>query len=165
MIRSVVLTVATVVVTSLMANSSVALAGCGCEKATGCNDHCCGPCMLVCSAEKKTLKVKKHGWELECEHVCIPKVHCPLFRCFGSRSAAPACCQNCGDSNCNGNCSANGSCNPQGACGRIRTVRKLKKEEYEVEKCVVEWSVKKCGGSCGKSCDACPPQSGCGPCR
>lgn len=163
MIRSIALSVATASIFCLLTGPLIAGADCGCEKATGCSNHCCEPCMLVCSAEASTVKVKKHGWELECEHVCIPKVHCPLFSLFGCGSAAPACCHKCGESTCNGNCSANGGCNQFGACGRIRTIRKLKKEEYEVEKCVVEWSIRKCPGSCGKCCNACPPQSSCAP--
>lgn len=168
MIRSIALTLALAAFSTQMAITSIAVAGCGCEKATGCSNHCCEPCMLVCSAETKMVKVKKHGWEVECEHVCIPKVHCPLFKLFGCGSACSAGsngCQNCGEAGCNGQCCSNGGCNPQGSCGRIRTVRKLKKEEFEVEKCVVEWSVKKCAGSCGKCCDACAPESCCAPCQ
>ena len=167
MIRSIALTLALAAFSTHMGMTSIAVAGCGCEKPTGCSNHCCEPCMLVCSAETKMVKVKKHGWEVECEHVCIPKVHCPLFKLFGCGSACSAAsngCQNCGEAGCNGQCCSNGGCNQHGACGRIRTVRKLKKEEYEVEKCVVEWSVKKCAGSCGKCCDACAPQSCCAPC-
>lgn len=162
MIRSLILfaALATLPLNPLISLNAMAGEGCGGAKATDCCQNCCGGCMLVCSPECKTVKEKKHGWEVECEHVCIPKVRCPLFNLFGCGSGSSHGCQECGDKNCQGNC--NGSCQ-QSSCAKIRTVRKLKKEEYETEKTVVEWKVTKCAIGCGKCCDGCAPMSCCGP--
>ena len=162
MIRSLILfvAVATMPVNPLLTLSAGAADGCGCSKATeGCHS-CCEGCMLICSPECKTVKEKKHCWDVECEPVCIPKVRCPLFNLFGFGSGASACCDSCGDQFCNGNC--NGNCQ-QASCGKIRVVRKLKKVEYQVEKTVVEWKVKRCALECGKCCDGCAPIGCCGP--
>lgn len=161
MIRSLFLPMAVAVLTviPLISAHSAAADGGGCEKPVGCCQNCCEPCMLVCCPETKIVKEKKHAWDLECEHVCIPKVHCPLFNLFGCCSKLSTCCQNCGDSACSGNCCSG----QQGSCGKIRTVRKLKKVEFEVEKCVVEWKVRKSAWNAGKCCDGCPPQSCCAP--
>lgn len=160
MIRSIILLVAMALLplNPFLSLRATAGDGSGCAKATNCCQNCCEGCILVCSPECRTVKEKKHGWEVECEHVCIPKVRCPLFNLFGCGSGSSVCCQNCGDNSCQGNC--DGSCQ-QASCGKIRTVRKLKKVEYEVEKCVVEWKVKQCAWDSGKCCNGCPPPQTC----
>jgi len=162
MIRSIFLlvAVATLPVGPVLTRSANAADVCGgCKATEGCQS-CCEGCRLVCSPECKTVKEKKHGWDVECEPVCIPKVKCPLFNFFGFGSSKSAGCENCGDKSCNGNC--DGRCQ-QVACGRIRTVHKLKKVEYETEKTVVEWKVKRCAIDCGKCGGGCAPLGCCGP--
>jgi len=119
-----------------------------------CGEDCCvEPCCMVCHAEIKTVKEKKHCWEVECEPVCIPKVRCPLFDFFRGSSS----CDGCGSEGCNDlNC-----CD---LCGDVRMVRKLVKKEYECEKQVVEWSVRCVSPGCGKCGEGCAPAEGCGPC-
>lgn len=117
-------------------------AGC-CETAN------CAPCSYACCPEVKTEKVKKHYWETECKPVCIPKVHCPLLDFFRKDKKDP--------------------CTSQDACGRplnslcaeVRMVKKLKKVEYECEKCVVEWNVRCVSTGCAKACDSYGNPAGC----
>ena len=114
----------------------------GKAKPAGCCDNArCEPCSYTCCPEVKTVKVKKYCWEVECKPVCIPKVNCPLFSFFRKDNCDP--------------------CTELDACGRplsslcaeVRTVKKLKKVDYECEKCVVEWKVQCTTPGCGKCCD------------
>ncbi len=125
-------------------------AGCfGSCKPQGYCNSACSPCQLVCCAEVKTEKVKKHCWEVECEHICVPRVQCPLLNCLTGNT----CEDPCSSRNLLGKCIGK-------LCGDVKCVRKLKKKEYECEKCVVEWSVK-CASGCG-SCTGCQKPC-CGP--
>lgn len=137
----------------------------GCQKPAGCT-ACCQSCVLACCPEIKTVKEKKHTWDVECDHVCIPKVHCPLVSwlkggsCLtGMCTSSDDCCSECGSSNCQGNC-----CSNTPLCAKVRAVRKLKKVEYETEKTVVEWTVKKYAMSGCKCCNGAAPHMGCSPC-
>jgi hypothetical protein len=127
----------------------------GFQKPACAEDCCVEPCSLVCCAEVKTVKEKKHCWEVECEPVCIPKVRCPLFSFFTGHKADS--CTGCGTEGCVDDC-----CDAQ--CGKVRMVRKLKKKEYECEKQVVEWTVRSANPGCGKCGEGCAPASCCAPC-
>ena len=158
-----------------------ALADRGAGKPNGCGETCCGSCeptVLCCRAEAKTVKVRKQCYEVECEYVCIPPVSLPTCSLFGgdncaARNRCDSPCGGCGTEGCE-SCSQRDSepgllrrfCSLFTDC-RIRKVRKLKKKESEVERCVCEWSVM-CMQSpgCGKcSYDGCcAPASACAPC-
>lgn len=108
-------------------------------KPPGCCDHVeCGPCGYACCPEAKTEKVKKHCWETECEAICVPRVQCPLFNFFRKDKCDP-----CTELDASGR--------PLSSLGSdVRMVKKLKKVEYECEKCVVEWKVQKVSPGCAK---------------
>jgi hypothetical protein len=115
-----------------------------------CAEECCvEPCGMVCCATVKTVSEKKHCFEVECVPVCIPKVHCPLFRFFASNNPS-----GCGEEDCDGGCC-------DGLCGEVRVVHKLKKTSYECEKQVVVWSVRRIDAGCAKCSEGCAPAGGC----
>lgn len=111
-----------------------------CKPAGSCDSVQCDSCRYVCCPEVKTEKVKKHCWETECKPVCIPKVRCPLFDFFRKDKCDPCTALD-----------ANGR-SLSGACAEVRMVKKLKKVEYECEKCVVEWNVRLVSNGCSKGC-------------
>jgi hypothetical protein len=75
--------------------------------------HCCPDCgHKLCVPQAVTLKTKKHCFEVECKDICIPAVKGPCAPC----------------------CEA-----PR--CGRVRTVKVLKKVEFECEHCGYKWQV------------------------
>lgn len=83
---------------------------------------CCPDCgCTVCVPEPTLLKTKQHCFEVECKDICIPAVRGPC---------AP-CCQ-------------------EPACGRVRTVKVLKKVEYECQHCGYKWQVQKICDQPGK---------------
>lgn len=79
--------------------------------------HCSHPCK-ICEPQPTTDKEKKHCWCVELKEVCIPHIRWPWQPC----------------------------CEPP-KCGRVRTVKVLKKVEYECEKCGYKWEIK-CLGCC-----------------
>jgi len=90
--------------------------------------HSCPDCgCKTCRVERETIKEKKHCWEIECKDVCIPKFKWPWEDCC---------------------------CLPE--CGRVRTVKKLKKVEYECEKCGYKWTIEQVCNGCGQ-CGQCGP--------
>jgi len=114
----------------------------GCKPAGCCETVACAPCKMVCCPEVKMKKFDKHCWKVECEQICVPRVKCPLFSCFQKKD----CGDHCDRGNLFGRCFS-------GLCADVKTVRKLKKETYECEKCVVEWSVRPIDGdSCDSGC-------------
>lgn len=75
--------------------------------------HVCPDCgCKICVPEETTLKTKQHCFEVECKDICIPAVKGPFAPC----------------------CEA-----PH--CGRVRTVKVLKKVQYECEHCGYKWRV------------------------
>ncbi len=119
-------------------------------KPAGCYDNVeCAPCSYTCCPEVKTEKVKKHCWEVECEPVCIPEVQCPLFNFFRKNK-----CEPCSDVDVFGR--------PLNSLrAKVRVVKKLKKVEYECEKCVIEWNVQCLSAGSRKSRDTTGVESGC----
>jgi hypothetical protein len=85
---------------------------------------CCPDCgHKVCQPKQETIKEKKSCWDVVCKDICIPKAKWPWESC----------------------------CQPQ--CARVKTVKVLKKVEYECEKCRTKWEVVACGSqasSCTK---------------
>ena len=138
---------------------------CGCQKPSSCMNNCCAePCMLMCCPECKTVKVKEHCWEVDCEYVCVPKVQCPsLLTLLGLKKASCLSCDGCGQSGCDGRCCNGTGCNQGPLCGKIKAVKKLRKVETEVEKQVVEWKVKACAMDYSKCCNGTAPASCCAP--
>ena len=81
--------------------------------------QCNQPCKCkLCEPTPTTEKDKKHCWCIETKDVCIPHIRWPWQPC----------------------------CEPP-KCGRVRTVKVLKKVEYECEKCGYKWEIK-CAGCC-----------------
>ena len=67
----------------------------------------------ICCPEEKLEPVVAEGWDVECEHVCIPPIRCPISKC----SERP--------------------------CAKVIAVRKLKPDELELrKKCVIEYKLK-----------------------
>jgi hypothetical protein len=94
--------------------------------AAGQHGHGCPTCgCKVCQPVPGTVKEKKHCWEVECKEICIPLARLPWEPCC----AAPK-------------------------CGKVKTVKVLKKIDYECEKCGYKWEVLSAGcapcGSCAK---------------
>ncbi|MGE0609617.1 MAG: hypothetical protein AB7O62_21175 [Pirellulales bacterium] len=84
---------------------------------------CCPQCgHKYCVAVPEKITEKKHCWNVECKDVCIPRFKWPW-----------ECC-----------------CTPP-KCSRARTVKVLKKHEYECEKCGCRWEVH-CSSGCGCDC-------------
>lgn len=115
-------------------------------------DCCCPSCgEKACRLEVKTESVKKHCYKVECKEICIPKIkfcwpwqrggkagcgdgNCTDAGCTGDCTAA-----SCTDSGCiDGNCS---SCRDTARCGKVKTVKVLKKVDYECKKCGYEWKI------------------------
>lgn len=82
----------------------------------------------TCVATPETTKVKKHCWEVECKDICIPRFRWPWESC----------------------------CEP--ACARVKTVKVLKKKEYECEKCGYKWTVQSVCEPCQDHSDKVAPQ-------
>ena len=136
-----------------------------------CGDYCrADQCCTRCVPECKSVTVKKHCWQTECEEVCIPPVKLPCCKClFGGKNNGcnNGCCDNscggCGNG-CDSDCCKNSFLQRLFArCAgcRTRCVSKLKKHEYECEKNVIEWKCVKSGGCCDSSCTTgacCEPQ-------
>ncbi len=81
----------------------------------------------VCVPVPETVKEKKHCWTVECKDICIPHVKWPWQSC----------------------------CEPP-KCGKVRTIKVLKKVEYECESCGYKWDIKTVGCSCeGAGCKSC----------
>ncbi len=92
-----------------------------CGGAAGCHCHVqCPQCQAYCKVSVEKEKVKHYCWEVECETICIPRVHFP-WEC---------------------------ACPPK--CARVKTVRVLKKEEYECEECKYKWTPVTTGCGCGQ---------------
>jgi len=81
-------------------------------------DHACNSCPKcshkVCQGSPETKKEKKTCYGFDCKDVCIPGIRWPWQSC----------------------------CEP--SCGKVRTVKVLKKFEYECEHCGTKWSVVGC---------------------
>lgn len=74
---------------------------------------CCPDCgHKICQPEPITTKEKKHCWEIECKDICIPAIKWWWEPC----------------------------CTPP-KCGQVKTIKVLKKVEYECEKCGYKWKV------------------------
>ncbi|MEX2560277.1 MAG: hypothetical protein WD403_10205 [Pirellulales bacterium] len=78
-----------------------------------------------CSLKVEHEAAKQECYEIECKQVCIPPVRFPWQKCHGE------------------------------ACGRVRTVRVLKAEEHDVERCVYKWEVHRGCAGCGQAAGRC----------
>lgn len=143
----------------------------------GCSDNCCAEqacCATKCVPEYKSVKVKKHCWQTECEEVCIPPVTLPCCKClFKGAFCRRGKCQGCADGCSSGDCCGSGCRNNEccrnsllqrmfSCCAgcRTRCVNRLKKHEYECEETAVEWKCVRTGccdqGACCEP-DCCAP--------
>jgi hypothetical protein len=83
--------------------------------------HACPECgCAICRPVETMLKEKKHCWEVECKQICVPAARWPWEKC----------------------------CEPR--CGKVKTVKVLKKVEFECEKCGYKWEIHGAGCACGK---------------
>ena len=145
------LTIALLTVTPKLASAECVPGAC--KPANCCQDATCSPCTLVCQPEVRMEMVKKSGWEVECEYICVPKVHCPLFRFFGKRDDCETCVSG------NGN-----NCFGRPRCAKVKQVKKLKQVNYECQECVVEWNLRCVSAGCSHTgclkCRSCGPTPG-----
>jgi hypothetical protein len=82
-----------------------------CPGSHDCSCHVqCPRCQSYCKLEVEKELEKKHCWKVECETICIPPVRFPWQR------GCPA------------------------KCAKTRTVRVLKKHEYECDVCSYQWT-------------------------
>jgi hypothetical protein len=89
-------------------------------RAGGIQGHGCPECgCAVCRPVQVPVKEKQHCWEVECKQICIPAVRWPWESC----------------------------CEPP-RCGKVKTVKVLKKVEYECTKCGYKWEI--------QAVDCCP---------
>lgn len=101
----------------------------------GGNSGCCSAKNLVCpqchcEVTTEEGKVTKHCYEIECEQICIPKVRIP-WHLLGQKFSRKSKCDT-------GGCETP-DCSPP-PCGKVRTIRVLKKKEYECKVCKCKWT-------------------------
>lgn len=162
---AVLLTASQVSMAGLWRHSS----GCSANDSSACGDA--RACCKTCVGECKSVTVKKQCWTTECEDVCIPPVQLPCCLCLfqGNRhrcKSGDACCQ----PGCTDGCTTSCSSSKADCCRnsllrrmfakcagcRVRSVSRLKSEEYECQENVVEWKAEFCG-PCAECCS-----NGCG---
>lgn len=88
---------------------------------SGPKHNCCPDCgRSVCRLVREPVADEKYCYQVECKQLCIPKIRWPWQSC----------------------CDA-----PQ--CGRVKTVKVLKRVEYECEACGYRWELQPapCGGN------------------
>lgn len=95
---------------------------------------CCPDCGKACEAIPITTTVKKHCYKIEYKQICIPGLCIPSFSWFSKK-----CCESgsCGSPSCS-TCTTR-PCTPR--CGRVKTIKVLKKVEYECKSCGYEWRI------------------------
>jgi hypothetical protein len=128
-----------------------------------CSCPSCGE--KVCRVEAKTKTVKKHCYKVECKEICIPK----LKFCWPWQKGAKASCGSasgectsdctsssaCTDPGCaDGNCKSCSTCQDAARCGKVKTVRVLKKVDYECKECGYEWKTYDVGCASAGCADA-----------
>jgi hypothetical protein len=85
--------------------------------AAGVHGHDCPHCGCgVCMPVETVVKERKHCWEIECKQVCVPGIKWPWDKC----------------------------CEPPRS-GPVKTVKVLKRVEYECEKCGYQWEIQAAG--------------------
>ena len=124
----------------------------------GCKS-CCPACGYHCKLDAEVVDVKKKGFVVECEPICVPRVVWPwqlgkrMFGCLGC-GTKDTCCDSCDG----GGCSA---CVHNGA--KVKMTKVLGTESYECPACEYSWTAEKggcgggtCGGGCcDTACDTC----------
>ena len=131
------------------ASGGTLLQACCDAPAARCRQVCCPQCKLTVSLEK----VKKHCYGVECKTICIPRFSFPWQLDRGHQG-------------CDGGCdSARGGSRarcPRPCKGaKVKTVRVLKKYEYECQRCKYQWTppatecghANGCGCALGAGCD------------
>lgn len=88
--------------------------------------HCNHTCSLSIGKDKET----KHCFDVECKPICIPRVTFPWQRSACCDQGGKGSCGDCGKSGCGGG--HNGA--------KTKSVRVLKKYEYECPKCKYTWT-------------------------
>lgn len=97
-------------------------AAAGLLAAGGIQGRGCPECgCAVCRSVEALVKEKKHRWEVETRQICIPAVRWPWEKC----------------------------CEPR--CGQVKTIKVLKRVDYECTKCGYKWEIQAVDGCpCGK---------------
>lgn len=95
---------------------------------------CGGAVRWVCCPKWKTEPVTRPGFDVQCEHICVPRVRLPW----------------------------QDDCTPR--CARVLAVHRLKKETIECgERCVLTWEAKAVCARCLKPVEVAAPSGRCGP--
>jgi len=96
-------------------------------------DACCPDCGKACETVAKTVTVKKYCYKIEQKQICIPGLCIPSFPWFSKNCESGSCsdlpCRTCTTRPCTKR------------CGRVKTVKVLKKVEYECKSCGYEWRI------------------------
>ncbi|MCA9052851.1 MAG: hypothetical protein KDA75_03395 [Planctomycetaceae bacterium] len=125
---------ATLTFLAVLCHSQTLHAGVFCDDG-GCKPSGCG-CEVkwICCPKWEKEKIEKSCYDIECEHICVPKVKLPWQDC----------------------------CTPR--CARVICVHRLKKHTYECgEKCVLTFEAKAvCTRCCKPGYSRCPTMN-CGP--
>ena len=89
----------------------------------------CPNCHNTCTLSVEKGKVTRECYDVECKQICIPRVTFPWQK--------KACCGGCGGKGC-GDCKE--GCCAARTCAKAKTVRVLKKYEYECSHCKYQWT-------------------------
>ena len=111
----------------------------------------------VCCPTVEEVTQEKTCWNVQCEKVCIPAVRLPwepggskltLFSWLCGRGTT----NSCGDGVCSESCTDGtdpaGCCYPA-KCGKVRYIRMLEPDSYEVTKCQCKWEIRRLPCCCG----------------
>ena len=113
----------------------------------GCKS-CCPACGYHCELDAEVVDVKKKGFVVECEPICVPRVVWPwqlgkrMFGCLGCCTKDDG-CDSCGGGGCTA-CVHNGA--------RVKMIKVLGTESYECPACEYSWTAEKGGCGCGSPC-------------
>jgi len=103
--------------------------------ATSCDSASCDTCCPNCKLKIDEKRFTKHCYDVECKTICIPRATFPWQK--GCKNGCDAQCSYCPTP-------LNGA--------KTKTVRVLKKFEYECQRCQYKWTPGCGNGDCG--CDA-----------
>ena len=88
----------------------------------------CPNCHNTCTLSVEKGTVKRECYEVECKQICIPRVTFPWQK--------KTCCSACGGKGCR---DGKSGCCAAHTCAKAKSVRVLKKYEYECPACKFHW--------------------------